>query len=291
MSSRTQKRNHVSGEEFDSLWNDIRGVFDILFKPLLPSHDEGTGAQQPAVRISTAQYTLAYSALFRLSNHDLVYERLDEYLKSVLNDVVSKIEGDTGGAGCLERYLLEYTVYTGALRPMCNICSIVDRYFITRERDEGKGWIELHHRKYPQERAPSREPGLAARERALVRHWGLPKKFSKQEFKDAERRAEIATELDCVIGVTALGLKRWRTHVFTALLEPKDGMVRGLISAAALDNLLTDKEANRTELLGHLQESLEEVGVQSEHPFMEELVAVVKQVKGLTVSGQETVLG
>jgi len=260
--------------DFESSWNDVTTVLDVLFKaPQLPSRDGG----RPTANLSTTQYTLAYSTLVNLSistrvqplnanyttlnNLDavgqLIYQRLDDYLKTILNDVVSKIEGDTNSEHLLERYLLEYSAYTNALRPMSNIFSKLDQDFVNKR----KGW--------------GRDGGngafLTARERALGRRWGLPEKFTGKEFKDVQMRIEIATGDDCVIGIKALGLKRWRTQVFDRL---KDRPERVRISAA-FDELLADAHSeeitNRTELLTRLQKSLEEVGVKSEHPFREEL--------------------
>lgn len=172
----------------------------------------------------------------------------------------------------LERYLLEFAAYHAALETMCLAFMRMDKKFVCSERDTGRGWLEWHSSPNDKD-----ETSLNARTKVLIAKWGLPDQFSEAQFKEAETRAEISTEDDCIIEIKALGSKRWRTQVFDGLFESKVGPRHGLVSVA-LDDLLANINAkvvaNRSELLKRFQKSLEEVGVKSEHPFMEQLTGV-----------------
>lgn len=267
----------------ESLWvKKIAPALDNLFNSAIPTNP--CGGSNPAAGMPYAQIMDAYTAIYNLYTSNPteapgdLYRRLDGYLKTVLDGILPKIKGDTtngrDGKDLLERYLLQLAAYHGALNIVRRIFAYLEQHFVDFHRENGTGWLKW--RPYPNDdKMRSADP----RYKVLMEEWGLPESYSEKELRAAETSAEIATEVDCIIGVKELGLKRWRTQVFDVLFESENGPGRGQISVA-LDDLLADTNpegiANRTELIERLDKSLEEVGVKSEHPFVEELAGVMR---------------
>lgn len=282
----------------ESLWAKIPPTLDVVFVSPIPTN--GSDGSNPTARLSPAQYTEAYSAAYNIcmsgeskrkgvdrKGFEGFYRRIDRYLKSALDVVISRIKDDTNDGGkLLECYLDQFAAYRGALTLLCRIFAYFQRHIVNRERSCGRGWLKWGSNE-DNEETPGPRPKVVVpkafvdpRPEVLIANWGLPVGFTEAQFRAAESRAEIATEVDCIIGLEELGLKRWRTQVFDGLFDLQDGLGRGQISLA-VDDLLADTKAEgiakRTELLRRLHKSLEEVGVKSEHAFMEKMTGAMNE--------------
>lgn len=251
--------------DLESSWAEIFPVLNIVFES--PTQTDGGDVSFPAARLSYPQYIGAYTAVYNfctgekdkksmqvvLRGRDL-YQRMDEYINCVLNVVLSRINSDANDGGkLLRRYLLEFAGYHRALNVLAHIFMYMERNFVRLEMERAQeGRLDVNVKK---------QTGVDGRIKVLLAKWNFSRRASAGQLR-------AGAEVNCVIGVCALGLQRWREKVFNELVESKDRPAGGRIDMALKGLLNIKEDTNRPKLLVRLHNtSLEEVGVKSEHPF------------------------
>jgi len=231
-----------------------------------------------------------------ISGADL-YLELDKYYTETARELLLGVPDE-------DTTLIHYLVpcfhrYNIGAQSVNRLLNYVNRHYVKRAVDEDKGWLRLSDvldavAKTIKEDDNREKISKKLKERRTeeLKKWGFVDGGSAELLAEAEARAEAASNLDRVVPLSSLALRRFRTEVIEPLLKapktkgkkrkrpsPMDGdkasMPKGRLARAAKILLETPSqggdEDEKQRIATELANMLRVVGVRADQPLRKKL--------------------
>ncbi|KAA1472064.1 hypothetical protein DENSPDRAFT_838219 [Dentipellis sp. KUC8613] len=277
-----------------ALWGYIEPALDHIFRS--PSND-----MAKAPKIDASYYMWIAAALFNYmkpskgdarSSADL-YARLDAYFAGVAQELLLGVPQDRDPNTLVQYLVPTYTRYAAGAVVANRMLNNLNRHFVKREIDEGRGWLPL---------TSTHEPGLSelsgsrrTRERHLseLRKWGWEEGEPEEVLMQAQASGEAASEQKRIVWIASLAHRRFRTEFLEPLLAaPRSGTVtiseganrsprpksRMERAAEELTKSTSSIPEVATQLAKDMTHMLKRCGVQPDHPVRKQLDSYIDSV-------------
>lgn len=231
-----------------------------------------------------------------ISGTDL-YEQLDKFYEDVAREALLGAPQDDS---TLIHYIIPcFNRYSVGAHSVNRLLNYVNRHFVKRATDEGRGWLRSTNIlesvarditvNDTRERIRQRMREKKADE---LRKWGYEDGASAELMAQAEACAEAASPPDCIVMISSLALRRFRTEFFEPLLAVPKVRGKGKVKkrrplpsngdklgpkgrlARAVKELLESTggdEQEKIRLATELANALRIVGVRTDHPLRKRL--------------------
>jgi hypothetical protein len=231
----------------------------------------------------------------QVSGKDL-YEQLDKYYADTARELLLGAPDDDA---CLICYLVAvFNRFRAGGFSTHRLLNYVNRHYVKRAIDEDKGWLRLNDifdavAKTIKEDDTREHISKRLKERRteVLVEWGYDGGGSAELLAQAEACAEAASNLDCVVPLSSLALRRFRVECIEPLLKvpkvnarskkkrpPPTNGEKGVIPkgrlARAVKELLEAQGGNEEERRRIAVETatmLKTVGVRADHPLRKKL--------------------
>jgi hypothetical protein len=235
-----------------------------------------------------------------ISGTDL-YQQLDKFYEDTAREALLGAPEDDSN---LIHYIIPcFNRYSAGAHSVNRLLNYVNRHFVKRASDEGRGWLHVNDVLETVARDLARD--LAAgdtrdtirrkmRERRTneLKKWGYEDGASAEQMAQAEACAEAASTPDCIVTISSLAFRRFRTDFFEPLLAVPKYKGKGKIKnkrplpsngdklgpkgrlARAVKELLESTggdEEEKKRLAANLANALRVVGIRADHPLRKKL--------------------
>ncbi|KAF9454948.1 hypothetical protein P691DRAFT_691126, partial [Macrolepiota fuliginosa MF-IS2] len=167
----------------------------------------------------------------KLPGHE-VYDKLEDYFQDTCRGIL--LAGPEGGADLVLYIVSTFQRYNMRVSAVERLINYVNRHYVKRAVEEGKGWMALNDalakcrtlRSAPNEASEPDERTISQikldAKLLEMKRWGYEDGDSKERATMAEACAEAASSVDRIVPVLSLARRRFRTEVFEPLLvSPK----------------------------------------------------------------------
>jgi hypothetical protein len=231
-----------------------------------------------------------------ISGTDL-YEQLDRFYQDVAREALLGAPQDDS---TLIHYIIPcFNRYSAGAHSVNRLLNYVNRHFVKRAVDEDRGWLRLNEVLESVARSITVDDTREKISRRLkekktdeLKKWGYKDGGSSELMAQAEACAEAASPPDCIITISSLAFRRFRTDFFEPLLAvpkikgkgktknkrllPSNGDKLGPKGrlARAVKELLESSggdEEEKTRLAAELGNALRVVGIRADHPLRKRL--------------------
>ncbi|KAF7797085.1 hypothetical protein EIP86_008277 [Pleurotus ostreatoroseus] len=232
----------------------------------------------------------------------VLYKRLDQYFADASLHILLAVPDNENS---LIHYLIHcFKRYSIGSRSVSRLLHYMNRHYVRRAVDEDKGWFQTADitdilnslvEKFGMN-VPSDQISKAVKERKTeeLKKWGYKDGATAEQLALAEACAEAASQPTCVVPLTSLAHRRFRTTVIDALLAvegaPKGKKKRNPAAAGRLalcksrlgratEHFLRDDNIDTKEKVRavvELTKVLETVGIKANHPLRKKLETFVE---------------
>lgn len=222
---------------------------------------EVEGVSDVGIQDDGTRSILDGAALHGRSGDQFLRDSLDNYLGGVCRRYLALLQVRDGPPSSLmKRYLDAFRAYKRCISDpqLRTAFSSLERHHNARIRTHNYGWCARPE--YADLEPGDRE---AVQIKELQQKYGLPDRgWTERDRRKAERRAEVLSPIGTPVGLEAMGLRRWRVEVVEATLSFLSDGPDTLARALQGPSLASSDEHQWREVLGSLDQSLEEVGVE-----------------------------
>lgn len=238
-----------------ALWSYLCPALDHTLQLTRTSND-AESTQPPPITIEYRMgiythcynYFMARSEAANSSNKSLsthvngtdLYNKLDEYYTNTAHELFLGAPDDT----TLIHYLLSrFNHYNTGAISINRLLNCLNQHYVQYAIKEGKGWFHGDNTiggdatgiraAYSWASVSQRQEDRRVHQ---LKKWGYKDGSSAQRLAQAEACAEAASRLDCVVPLSSLALRRFRTEVIEPLLQ-----VPGIEGMGKLDPPAIDK--------------------------------------------------
>jgi len=231
-----------------------------------------------------------------ISGTDL-YQKLDIFYGETAREALLGAPEDDSD---LIHYIIPcFNRYSAGAHAVNRLLNYVNRHFVKRATDEGRGWLHLNDVMETVARdIVSGEMRDIIRKRMKekrmneLKKWGYEDGASAEQMSQAEACAEAASPPECIVMISSLAFRRFRTDFFEPLLAvpkykgkgkiknkrplpsngdklgPKGRLARAV--KALLESTGGDEEEKKR-LATNLANTLRIVGIRADHPLRKKL--------------------
>ncbi|TFY70786.1 hypothetical protein EVG20_g2206 [Dentipellis fragilis] len=216
-----------------------------------------------------------------------VYERLDIYYTSVVQELLAEAAADT--VALVQHLVPTYTRYTAGAARLRRVLYYLERTFIKKAVFKGRGWLacgDINMNEWM--RADHWQLNVKANYGDLVtaklKKWGWEKGEPQDILALAESCAEAASGSNCIIPLASLARRRFRAQVLEPLLGPDANMSakqgeggpsgsEGRLESAVKELIESTDGAGKEKirLAKDVAHMLKTCGVQPDHPVRKRL--------------------
>lgn len=225
-----------------------------------------------------------------------LYSQLDKYFAEAADEILLGAPDDS----TLVYYLVpRFHRFSAGAQSINRLLAYLNRHYVKRAVDEDKGWFFLND--ILEQIATTMTVGdardkiaqrLQEKRNEELKKWGYEPGGSSEMLAKAEAAAEAASSLECIVPISSLAHRRFRTQVLEPLLaipkhQGKKGKKKipnfnsssappgpkGRLARAVKDLLETkdDGVEERTRFAAELAQALGMCGIRVDHPLRKRL--------------------